>query len=83
MKANIEFTKTYENEGEVKVRLTLPEEVLTIQQYGRTIFGAKLATFKTSMNKNGISPLWRKLFLQIYEDLIELSEHINETATKG
>jgi hypothetical protein len=83
MKAKIEFTKTYHNEGEVEVRLDLPEETLTIKQYGRIIFMSTLHRFKLELHNMQLSPAYRKLYNSIYAQLIILSELLNDTATKG
>jgi len=73
----------YENEGVVKVGLELPEEILTIEQYGRTIFGDKLDGFKVQMHNKHLSPAYLKLFDQIYADLLDLSEILHETTSKA
>jgi hypothetical protein len=83
MKAKVEFTKSYQNEGEVEVGLTLPEESLTIKQYGRIIFMSTLNRFKMDLHNTQLSPTYRKLYNSIYSDIIKLSELLNDTATKA
>ena len=83
MKAKVEFIKEYHNEGEVEVRLTLPEETLTIKQYGRFIFMSTLHRFKMDLHNTQLSPTYRRLYNSIYADIIQLSEILSDTATKA